>query len=274
MAPGLGQIRADSGNIEQVIMNLVINASDAMQDGGTLTINTENVRIDEVNRIEHHPEIQSGFYVLFSVGDTGCGMEDEIREHMFEPFFTTKEVGKGTGLGLATVYSIVKQSNAYINVQSEIGKGSEFRIYFPRVESEGGADKQQNKTTVMAHGTETILLVDDDYIVRGMLRSFLQSIGYAVIPAHNGAEAIELAKNHEKDIHVLLTDVVMPGINGFELANNMKKSRPEIKVFFMSGYAKPDNIHKMMSANDNFIEKPICIYTLSVMLRKVLGDGG
>jgi PAS domain S-box-containing protein len=264
------QIMADPGNIEQVIMNLFINASDAMQDGGTLTVETRNVKIDDTNCDAHPPGIKSGSYVMLSVSDTGCGMDDKIMEHIFEPFFTTKEVGKGTGLGLATVYGIVKQGNGYIDAQSELGKGTRFRIYFPQASGEAFSKEKQKEVAITPHGSETILLAEDEDCIRLMLKDFLKSIGYTVISACNGKEALEFAKNHKEPVHLLLTDVVMPGMNGFELAKQVKEFLPETKILFMSGYAKPTDTHKMMRINDNLIQKPIVLHALAVKLREIL----
>ncbi len=270
IGPELWLIKADPGNIEQVIMNLIINASDAMPDGGTLTVETENMKIDKSNRLCHHADIVPGSYVMLSVSDTGCGMDDKVREHIFEPFFTTKEVGKGTGLGLATVYGIVKQSNAHIDVQSELGKGTMFRIYFPRIATGDATHKGRQETAIIPLGTETILLAEDQDGVRGMLQIFLQSIGYTVLPACNGKEALELAKNYAGQIHVLLTDIVMPGMNGFDLSKDMKILLPEIKLLFMSGYNEPTDSNKTITISDNFIQKPIQLDVMSVKLRKIL----
>jgi signal transduction histidine kinase len=266
--PAPWKINADLCSIEQVIMNLVINASDAMPDGGILTIETENVEIDETDCINNHPDIKTGRYVKFSVSDTGCGMDEKVMEHIFEPFFTTKEAGKGTGLGLATVFNIIKQSNAHIDVQSEPGKGARFLIYFPQVA--GDADKEKKGVEIMPGGTETILLAEDENSLLEMIMCLLQSLGYAVLPAGNGKEALEIIANHKGQIHLLLTDIVMPGMNGFELAGHMKDLWPEVKTLFMSGYAEPTGTRKMMKTSDNFIQKPIYQYTLAVKIREIL----
>jgi PAS domain S-box-containing protein len=268
--PSPWQIKADPGSIEQVIMNLVINASDAMPSGGALAVETENVKIGETNRLGTHSDINPGSYVMLSISDTGCGMDDKVRERIFEPFFTTKEVGKGTGLGLATVYGIVKQINGYIDVQSELGKGTTFRIYFPRTADEGVGNEKQNDAAIMPKGSETILLTEDEEKLRKMLQSFLHSIGYAVIPACNGKEALEIIEKRKGQIHLLLTDIVMPGMNGFELAKQAKDLFPEIKLLFMSGYDSKVDTDKMMKTNGNFIQKPIVLIDLSVKLREIL----
>ncbi|MFA6291080.1 MAG: PAS domain S-box protein [Victivallales bacterium] len=270
IGPALWRIKADPGNIEQVIMNLVINASDAMPNGGTLTVETENMIIDNSNSLRQHSDIAPGSYVMLSVSDTGCGMDGSVKEHIFEPFFTTKEVGKGTGLGLATVYGIVKQSNGYIDVQSEVGKGTRFRIYFPQIESEAAVNVKKQKTGIIPRGSETILLTEDKDSLRMMLQEFLHSIGYTVLPACNGKEALELAKLHKGKIHLLFTDVVMPGMNGFELSGEIKKMRPEIKLLFMSGYNEPSDSKTMMKFSNNFIQKPPNLETLSAKLREIL----
>ena len=268
----LWQIKADPVQIEQIIMNLVINARDAMPDGGTLTLETANIEINEANRLSHYSEIKPGFYTMLSVSDTGCGMDEKVRKHIFEPFFTTKEVGKGTGLGLATVYGILKQSNACVDVHSEPGKGTKFRIYFPKAVNESAVSEEQPELADMPRGTETILLAEDEKIMRQMLKDFLQSIGYTVIPARDGNEALELFEGHKGQIHLLITDIVMPGTTGFELARQVKNLSPEIKLLFMSGYAKPSDTLKMMNITDNLIDKPINLHKLAVKLRKIL-DG-
>ena len=199
-------------------------------------------------------------------------MEDNVRERIFEPFFTTKEAGKGTGLGLATVYGIVKQSNAYMDVQSEVGKGTRFRIYFPQAVKEEAADGEQQEMASVLRGNETILLAEDEKSMRIMLQNFLESIGYAILPACNGKEALELVEKHKKQIHLLLTDIAMPGMNGFELAKQIRNSSPEIKLLFMSGYVNPNKTDIMMKISGKFIQKPIVLHTLSVKLREIL-DG-
>jgi PAS domain S-box-containing protein len=271
---GLWRIKSDPGHMEQVIMNLVINARDAMPEGGKLTIETRNVEVDEDKRLCYHSDIKPGSYVMLSISDSGCGMDANVKEHLFEPFFTTKELGKGTGLGLATVYGIVRQSNAYIDVQSEPGKGASFRIYFPKLVDENTAETEQQEAESMPRGAETILIAEDEESIRNMLQSFLQSIGYTVFTACNGKEALRFAEAHKNHIHLLLADIVMPGMNGFELAKHMEPLFPEIKLLFMSGYARADDPNKKMNINDNFIEKPINLHALAVKLRKILGDKG
>ncbi|MEI6422936.1 MAG: ATP-binding protein, partial [Lentisphaerota bacterium] len=272
--PDLWKIKADPGNIEQIMMNLVSNAADAMPTGGKLTVKTENVKIDEPKRLLDHSDIKPGAYVVLSVNDTGCGMDASVKEHIFEPFFTTKEVGKGAGLGLATVYGIVKQSNAHIDVQSEPGKGAKSLIYFPKFVNENTADDATDDMENMPRGSETILLAEDEDSMRDMLQAFLHLIGYAVIAASNGEEALELAGNHKGQIHILLTDIVMPKMNGFQLAKHAEELFPGIKLLFMSSYARPADSDNRMDISDNFIEKPINMHALAVKIHKILGGKG
>jgi PAS domain S-box-containing protein len=268
--PNLGRIKADPGQIEQVIMNLVVNASDSMPNGGSITIKTENVKFGGNERVPNQV-IKSGLYVMLSVSDTGCGMDNDVKEHIFEPFFTTKDVGKGTGLGLAIIYGIVKQANAYIDVQSELGKGTRFQIYFPQVVEEVTAEEEWRSVASFPRGSETIMISEDEESIRLMLEDFLKSIGYTVLTACNGKEALELAESHKGKIHLLLTDIVMPGMNGFELAKRLKKALPEIKLLFMTGYIKPTSTQEMMKIKDNLIDKPVSIHALSIKLREILG---
>jgi PAS domain S-box-containing protein len=264
-------IKADPGSIEQVIVNLAVNASDAMPDGGKLTVKTENLKIDSGNRIAHESVIAPGLYVMFSVSDTGCGMDENIRNHIFEPFFTTKGIGKGTGLGLPTVYAVVKQSNAHIVVQSEPEKGTMFQIYFPKFVNERAASEAIKEEENFPRGSETILIAEDQDSIRLMLKNFLESIGYNVLIAGNGKEALELAGSHKGQIHLLLADLVLTGMNGLELAKCLKNSNPRIELLLMSGYANPTDTNKIMDTTDNFIDKPICIHALAVKLRSILG---
>jgi signal transduction histidine kinase len=266
----LWHIKADPGQIEQVIMNLVVNARDAMLEGGAITIKTGNIKIDESSRPVNHPDIKPGLYVTLLVSDTGCGMDDNVKKHIFEPFFTTKEAGKGTGLGLATVYGIVKQGNGFIDVESEPGKGTRFRIYFPKAVNEGAVYEEQQETASIPRGSETVLLVEDEESIRTMLNAFLQSLGYTVFTASNGKEALDLAKKHKKEIHLLVADVVMPSMNGFELAKHVKNLFPEIKQLFISGYIKPSDTNEMMILEGNLIEKPISLEAMGFKIREVL----
>jgi len=234
---GLGAIRADVSQMEQIIMNLAVNARDAMPRGGRLIIETSNAELDRTYN-STHPIVKPGRYVLLAVSDTGTGMDAETQAHIFEPFFTTKEPGKGTGLGLATVYGVVKQSGGFIWVYSEVGKGTCFKIYLPRV------DQPEDKGTTalpfaeMPRGTEKILLAEDEQDVREVAREFLESGGYTVIEACNGAEALRLAAEHKANIDLLVTDMVMPGMTGRELARRLAQQRSGVGVIYMSGYSE------------------------------------
>ncbi len=237
--PNLWPVRADAGQIEQVIMNLAVNARDAMPSGGKLTIETSNVTLDEDYARVHAP-LPAGDYVMVAISDTGNGMDNETQSHIFEPFFTTKGT-KGTGLGLSTVYGIIKQSGGYIWVHSEVGKGTTFKIYLPRVASTGQAAAQVAAPVEyrkVEPGTETILLVEDEANLRYLARQYLEKQGYKVIEAADGAVAMQIAVAHDKVIHLLLTDVIMPGMNGRELAQRICEIRPNVKVLYMSGYTE------------------------------------
>jgi PAS domain S-box-containing protein len=233
----LGAIRADASQMEQVIMNLAVNARDAMPGGGKLLIETSNTELDSAYNTRH-PIVRQGRYVLIAVSDTGTGMSAETQAHIFEPFFTTKAQGKGTGLGLATVYGIVKQSGGFIWVYSELGRGTSFKIYLPRVDQpvERISPVVQSVSEV-PRGTATILLTEDEQDVREVAREFLESGGYAVIEARDGAEALGFVHKHETTINLLVTDMVMPGMTGLELAARLKEKRPGLRILYMSGYS-------------------------------------
>jgi len=236
-ADDLGAIRADASQMEQVIMNLAVNARDAMPDGGRLLIETSNADLDgNYNAI--HPIVRQGSYVLLAVSDSGTGMDAETQAHIFEPFFTTKPQGKGTGLGLATVYGIVKQSGGFIWVYSEVGRGTCFKIYLPRVDQQVEQLSAVRALSEAPRGTGTILLAEDEQDVREVTREFLESGGYTVIEARDGAEALKKVEHHESSIDLLITDMVMPGMTGQELTARLKQSRPEIRVLYMSGYSE------------------------------------
>jgi PAS domain S-box-containing protein len=235
--PKLGTIRADASQMEQVIMNLAVNARDAMPSGGKLLVGTRNCDLDQ-SYTASHPLMRPGSYVLLDVTDTGTGMDEETQAHIFEPFFTTKEKGKGTGLGLATVYGIVKQSGGFIWVYSEVGKGTSFKIYLPRVDEKQVQVGVQKPTVEVPAGSETVLLCEDEQDVREIAREFLESGGYKVIEAKNGKEAIELAGKFGDKIDLLVTDMVMPGMTGQELAVRLQKDYPGLIVVFMSGYSE------------------------------------
>jgi PAS domain S-box-containing protein len=271
-APDLGLIKADRSQIEQVILNLAVNARDAMPQGGRLTIETANVELDA--SYSHPPAVLSpGRYVMLAVTDNGCGMDAETQAHVFEPFFTTKEKGKGTGLGLATVYGVVKQSGGYVWVYSEPGRGTSFKIYLPRIEETAVPAVRDGKkeTQIPERGSETILLVEDEKGVRELAREYLASSGYTVIEAEDGHTALELAAMHVGPIHLLLTDVVMPGISGRELAERVSQIRPGIKIIYMSGYTDQAVVHHGILRNDAvLLQKPFTLMTLAGKLREML----
>jgi PAS domain S-box-containing protein len=271
-AAGLGAVRADAGQIEQVIMNLAVNARDAMPSGGKLTIETSNVSLDEEYARFHAP-LRPGDYVMLTISDTGLGMDAETQSHIFEPFFTTKGL-KGTGLGLSTVYGIIKQSGGYIWVYSEPDKGTTFKIYLPRV-----AEKIESLPQFVAPaesvaaepGTETILLVEDEANLRYLARQFLEKQGYRVIEAADGIVAVQIAVAHSGVIHLLLTDVIMPGMNGRELAQRMAEIRPNTKVLYMSGYTENVIGHNgTLDAGIRLLQKPFTLRDLKSRVREVL----
>ena len=275
MTPGksLWAVRADAGQIEQVIMNLAVNARDAMPSGGKLTIETANITLDEEYARVHAP-LHAGDYVMVSISDTGAGMDTETQSHIFEPFFTTKGT-KGTGLGLSTVYGIVKQSGGYIWVFSELGRGTTFKIYLPRVPSVEEPVMQTVAAPAQFQkvepGTETILLVEDEANLRYLARQYLEKQGYRVIEAADGAVAMQIAVAHEGVIHLLLTDVIMPGMNGRELAQRISEIRPNVKVLYMSGYT--ENVigqDGTLDAGVRLLQKPFNLRDLKSKVREVL----
>jgi PAS domain S-box-containing protein len=275
MIPGqnLWSVRADGGQIEQVIMNLAVNARDAMPSGGKLTIETANVTLDEEYSRVHAP-LRPGDYVMFSITDSGAGMDAETQSHMFEPFFTTKGT-KGTGLGLSTVYGIVKQSGGYVWVSSDVGRGTTFKIYLPRVPSLEEPLVQAAAPPVQFQevepGTETILVVEDEANLRYLARQYLEKQGYRVVEAADGAVAMQIAVAHEGVIHLLLTDVIMPGMNGRELAQRISEIRPNVKVLYMSGYTENVIGHNgTLEAGVRLLQKPFNLRDLKSRVREVL----
>jgi CheY-like chemotaxis protein len=253
-APDLGQVKADLGQLEQVVMNLCVNARDAMPDGGTLRIETANVEFD-AGHPPHPQPMTAGRYVMLAVHDTGSGIPKGVLAKMFEPFFTTKEEGKGTGLGLAMVYGIVKQAGGYIWVDSEPGHGATFKIYLPRIDEP--VDHEVASAPAPARGWETILLVEDEGSLKAITRETLEAHGYRVLEASGGDEAIEVARRHPEPIHLLVTDVVMPGMNGRVLAESLAVTRPETRVLYMSGYTDDVIAHSgVLDARILLIEKP------------------
>src|SRR5437660_2828347 len=273
LAAGVGRTRADAGQIEQVLMNLVVNAKDAISNGGKISIQTANVHLDDSYRREHK-YINPGPYVMISVTDTGLGMDKETQSRIFEPFFTTKEKGKGTGLGLSTVYGIVKQSGGYVFAQSEVGQGTTFRIYLPQVEGAADTIGPAKTASTETGGSETVLLVEDEESVRQLVRETLESKGYTVMEAENGEEGLKIAESHNGPIHMMITDVVMPGISGRELAKRLMQVRPETKVLYLSGYTEDAIVHQgVLETGTAFLQKPFTLQTLSRKVREVLrGD--
>jgi two-component system cell cycle sensor histidine kinase/response regulator CckA len=270
-ANDLGYVKADPGQMEQVIVNLVVNARDAMPTGGKITLATCNVYIDQSVH-EHATEAKKGEYVMLSATDTGTGMEAANKKHLFEPFFTTKEFGKGTGLGLSTVYGIVKQSGGHIEVFSEVGMGTSFKIYLPRVAAEAAEEvPQKAPSTVVAAGTQTILVVEDDEMVRTLARACLESSDYEVLDAASGPDAILICEQHSGPIHLLLTDVVMPQMSGGELAVHFARLRPGIPVLFMSGYTDKTIVDRgILNDSVEFIAKPFKPNALALKVAQVL----
>ena len=262
----LGNVKADQSQIEQVIMNLAVNARDAMPDGGKLKIQTANVTLDQ-SFTRSHPGSKAGDFVMLGVTDTGSGMDAATLTHIFEPFFTTKERGKGTGLGLATVYGIVKQSNGYISAESSLGKGSSFQIYLPRDLGQPAAEEQKADLVENLRGTESILLAEDSESLRKLAQTNLESAGFRVLSAHSGEEALEIATRQGSTFDLLLTDVVMPGMNGRVLAEQLLPRQPGMKVLYMSGYS--DSFiagHGVLEPGTNLLHKP---FTEQVLIRKV-----
>jgi two-component system cell cycle sensor histidine kinase/response regulator CckA len=268
-APNLGQVKVDPGQIEQVLVNLAVNARDAMPEGGKLTIETAPAILDE-EYARQHAEVAPGEYIMLAVSDTGIGMDETIQAHVFEPFFTTKEPGKGTGLGLATCYGIIKQSNGYIWLYSEPGRGTTFKIYLPRVEDTVVSPQRDTRSTT-PYGTETILFVEDEPMVRDISVQALRMQGYTVLEAVNGHEALRVAEEYEGDIHLLVTDVVMPQMGGTELAKRLPATYPDIKILFTSGYTDKAIVHhNVLAPGIAFLQKPFTPGTLTSKVREAL----
>src|SRR5208283_997294 len=267
----LPSVDADVGMIEHILINLIVNARDAMPQGGSIVITTEAISID-ASRVDSHPEAQPGEFVCISVADTGMGIYPEYLPRIFEPFFTTKEVGKGTGLGLATVYGIVKQHQGWVEVESAVGKGSTFRIYIPYIgEQRPEAEKPTTQITIRG-GTETILLVEDERPVRELVARVLEKQGYKVLQAATGVEAVDIWRGNKDDIALLLTDLVMPeNMNGRELAEKLWADRADLKVIFSSGYTA-DIVGKdfRLEPELNYLQKPYQPQTLILAVRRCL----
>jgi two-component system cell cycle sensor histidine kinase/response regulator CckA len=283
LAPDLWPLEADPGQLEQVIVNLAVNARDAMPNGGRLTIETANIRLSE-DDVAQHPETPPGDYVLLAVSDTGCGIAAELQEHIFEPFFTTKARGQGTGLGLATVYGIVKQSRGDIRLESpaivspqegdeRAGPGTTFKIYLPRAVKVDTRPLPAQSRVEAPPGHETVLLVEDDPAVRDLTRQVLEQHGYHLLEAQEAGEACRLAAQHPGPIHLLLTDVIMPDVNGKDLADRLVQARPNLKILFMSGYTdEMIDRHGVLNPGIAFIAKPFSPSVLAQTVRTVLDN--
>ncbi len=272
--PDLGLIRVDRGQIEQVILNLVINASDAMPQGGKLVLETASVLLDENFSTQAPSPVRSGPWIRLTVSDTGTGMSPEVKTRIFDPFFTTKEQGKGTGLGLATVYGIVQQSGGQITVQTELGQGSTFHLFFPRFHGPLETGVKLVSSFQSMQGLETILLVDDQDDLLTLLSEVLQRNGYTVLSALNGREALRLVREHAEPIDLVITDVVMPQMGGRELAEALRELQPHTKILYMSGYADgAQDVREPLSAGHDLIEKPFASEALLHKVREVLSSG-
>ena len=266
----LGRVKADPGQIEQVIMNLAVNSRDAMPKGGWLIVETANVDLDDTYAREH-AGARPGHYVLLTVTDTGTGMDRETLAHIFEPFFTTKELGKGTGLGLSTVYGIVKQSGGYVWVDSEPGGGTTFKIYLPRTEEAAEATSRTSATAGGFHGVETLLLVEDNEAVRDVFKEVLESRGYKVLAAAGPEDALRLTEGHGGPINLLVTDLMMPGMTGHDLAGRLRAVRPEIKILFVSGYpGGPGGEQTRLQPGESFLQKPFTSQVFITKVREIL----
>jgi PAS domain S-box-containing protein len=272
LASGLNAVKVDTGQFTQILVNLVINARDAMLDGGKITIETSNATLD-ADYAHQHDGVEPGEYVLLAISDTGTGIEEAIRLHIFEPFFTTKEKGRGTGLGLATVYGIVKQAGGHIWLYSEPGKGTTFKIYLPRSLETSQALATPEVFRVLPGGTETLLLVEDEPAVRALAASALRGRGYTVLEAANGAEALRTAQDHAEEVALLITDVVMPLLGGKELADRLQATRPDMKVLYVSGYTENTVVHHgVLEPGISFLSKPFTPASLARKVRDILDD--
>ena len=270
LAESLGKVKTDSGQIEQVIMNLAVNARDAMPNGGKLTIETANVELDE-EYARRHIAVKPGRYVMLAVSDTGIGMTPEVKDRVFEPFFTTKEKGKGTGLGLSTVYGIVKQSGGNIWVYSEPGQGTTFTIYLPVVDEAVVEEPEERPIAGTSRGGETILIVEDDTNVRKLTSLILNRKGYRVLEASNGEQALDICRDLEKPLDLVLTDVVMPAMSGKRVIEELRRMQRTFKVLFMSGYTDNAIVHHgVLEVGTNFLQKPFTVDGLIGKVREVL----
>jgi two-component system, cell cycle sensor histidine kinase and response regulator CckA len=270
--PSLGTVCADPGQIEQILMNLAVNARDAMSDGGTLTIETANVSLG-YQYARTHADVTPGDYVMFTVSDTGRGMTGGVLSRIFDPFFTTKEKGVGTGLGLSTVYGIVKQHRGHVSAFSEPGQGTTFKVYLPRVQGIPEHESREPVRIPRPTGAETILLVEDEDLVRELSREVLESLGYVPLAARDAQQAIAISHQHKGPIHLLLTDVVLPKMDGRSLFGVLSKERPEMKSLFVSGYTEDFIVHHgVLDRGVNFLQKPFTVDSLAKKVREVLGE--
>ncbi len=269
-----GRVKADPSQLEQVVLNLGVNARDAMPRGGKLIIRTENVTLDRKTAPQIATSLTAGDYVVLSVTDTGAGMDDETKSHIFEPFFTTKGPGKGTGLGLATVYGIVRQTGGGISVESELGKGSTFRIYLPRESAPVDISRTPLTPVEKSDNFETVLVVEDEDIVRELVCEVLEDQGYNVFCARDGIEALDLAAEFDGEIHLLVTDVIMPHMNGHELAGKLSELRPDMKILYVTGYSDNDiGDHGTLDPRHELLQKPFTPQTLARKIREVIREG-
>ncbi len=269
----LATVNADPVQMEQIIMNLVVNARDAMPEGGKLTLRTENVTLDE-EYCRVHPGAKPGNYLLLAISDTGTGMDSEILEHLFEPFFTTKGAGKGTGLGLAVVYGIVKQHGGYVTCDSEPGTGTMFRIYLPAIEEQEVVSDKAEEDLKLLGGTETILLVDDEDVVRDLGEMILGESGYKVLAAKNGREALEIHRKEGQGISLVIMDLIMPEMGGMECLKQLLKIDPQVNVVVASGYSADASVKETIRMGvKGFVTKPFRIKELLREVRRVLDEG-
>jgi PAS domain S-box-containing protein len=270
LEPDLGRVKVDPGQVEQILMNLAVNASHAMSAGGRLTIQTYNTVLSD-SQVRQHAELPPGLYTLLAVSDTGSGMDEATKARIFEPFFTTKEVGKGTGLGLATAFGIIKQSGGFLEVDSTLGSGSTFRIYLPHIREGIGLEEADHGLVKMPSGGETILLVEDEDGVREFAQLVLEASGYNVLSTRNGGEAVQVCHDYAHVIQLLFTDLVMPKISGRQLTDLLASSRPTMKVLYMSGHTDDTIVrHAIQGATTNFLSKPFTPVALAQKVREVL----
>jgi signal transduction histidine kinase/response regulator RpfG family c-di-GMP phosphodiesterase len=272
LASDLGRFKADASQVEQILLNLTVNARDAMPEGGRLRIETGNVHLDEA-AASSQPGVNAGEYVVLTVADTGMGMDENTQKRVFEPFFTTKEVGKGTGLGLSTVYGIVRQSGGHIVIESELGRGATFKVFFPRTEGSASTTRSEHAPPAVAKATETVMIVEDDEGVRVVASRILRDQGYTVLEARRASEARRIWEKHGPSVDLLLTDVVMPDINGPKLAEELAQSRPDLRVLYMSGYPGAGGLVGPQGKALSCIEKPFTPSSLAARVREMLGSG-